>query len=130
MSGTSAVIGGQQERRRAGPAEDASSRRAPLEPRVDVRPVLHELLDELEAGQVPGADRGGVAVVVVAAVRLADPGQRVERREARALVVRVGARLQQDDGQLEVAVLDGQDQRAWSPGPGPCRTTSWAAWPR
>jgi hypothetical protein len=77
--------------------------------------MLHELLDELEAAQVPGAHRGGVAVVAVAPVRLADPGQRVERREAGSLVVRVGARLQQGDRELEVAVLDGQDQRGRPP---------------
>ena len=122
--------GGQEERGGAGPAEDAPPRRAPLEPGVDVGPVLDELLDELEAGQVPGADRGGVAVVVVAPVRLADPGQRVERREAGPLVVGVGPGLEQDGGQLEVAVLDGQDQGARPPGRAPCRPASGAAWPR
>ena len=76
---------------------------------ADVRPVLHEPLDELEAAQVPGPHGGGVAVVAVAAVRLADPGQRVERREARTLVVRGRHRLQQGDRELEVAVLDGED---------------------
>ena len=130
MSGTSAVI----EARRNGVApvllEDAPSRRAPLEPGVDVGPVLDELLDELEAGQVPGADRGGVAVVAVAPVRLADPGQGVERGEAGSLVVRVGARLEQGDGQLEVAVLDGQDQGRRPPAGGLARPTSGAAWPR
>ena len=45
-------------------AQDASARCAPFEPRVDVRPVFHKLLDELEAGQVPGADGGGVAVAI------------------------------------------------------------------
>ncbi len=114
-------MAGQEERCRAATAEDASPRGAPLQPRVDVRPVLHELLDELEAAQVPGADRGRVAALLVAPIRLADPGQRVECREARSLVVRVGPRLQQGDGQLEVSVLDGQDQRRGPPGRGSAR---------
>ena len=81
------------------------------EPRVDVRPVLDELLDELEAGQIPRADGGGIATLVVAPVRLADPGECMQRRESRSLIVRVGPRLEQVDSQLEMTILDGQDQR-------------------
>ena len=53
--------------------------------------------------------------VAVAANRLADPGDRVQRREARRLVVRIGAGLQQRRGQFEMAVFDGQDQRRGRP---------------
>ena len=128
IKGTSAVIrpGGTASRR---PGRGPPGRRRPLEPRVDVGPVLDQHVDELEAGQVPGADRGRVAALVVAPVRLADPGERMECREARPLVVRVGPGLQQGDGQLKVAVFDGEDQRR---GPPPRRgpPAVGAAWPR
>ncbi len=49
--------------------------------------------------------------VAVAANRLADPGDRVQRRVARRPSVRIGAGFQQGRGQLEMAVFDRQDQR-------------------
>ena len=98
--------GSQQERRRAGPIQHAASRSAPFQASVDVSTVFHEFLDELKAGQFSGADGWWVAALVIAAVRLADPGQGVEGREAGSLIVRIGSRVQQDDGQLKVSVLD------------------------
>ena len=63
--------------------------------------------------QIAGADRRRVAVVAVAAVRLADPSQRVQRCVAGALIVGIGAGFDQGMRQFEMAVLDGQDQRDW-----------------
>ena len=68
--------------------------------------MLHEFLDELEAAQFSGADGRRVAALVVAAVRLANPGQRVEGREAGSLIVGIGSGVEQDDGQLKMSVFD------------------------
>ena len=90
-------------------------------------PALTSSANHVEAAQVAGALGGGspsprfglrTQVIVCSA------------REARPLVVGVGAGFQQGDGQLEVAVLDGQDQRR-----GPQRALAgsvvcWVAWPR
>ena len=57
----------------------------------------------------PEPDRRRVAV---AANWLADPGDRVQRRVACRPIVRVGAGLQQGDGELEMPVFDRQNQRA------------------
>ena len=83
---------------------------AGLQAAVHVRPVRHELPHELQARQVPGPDGRGIAAV--AGVRLAHPRHRVERREAGALIVRIGAGLDQPQRELEVTVADGQRQRA------------------
>ena len=106
---------GQEGWRRAGPIEDATPRGTAGEPGVRVGAALDEAAGELEAGHRAGADRRRVARVVVAAVGLADPGQGVQRREARPLVVRVGPGVEQGGGQVEVAVLDRQDQRRGPP---------------
>ena len=48
----------------------------------------------------------------------------------RALVVGIGAGLEQGHGELEMTVLHRQDERRGPSQREPCRRTSWVAWPR
>ena len=70
---------------------------------------------------------GGFAFFVVAAARLADPGNHVQRPVARSLVIRIGAGFHEHDRQLKMAVLDRQEQRTGSRLWGRGRRPSWAA---
>ena len=74
--------GGQQERRRAHRIQTGQSQvHLPGHARVQVRSMLLKLLDNLEAGHVPGTPRRGV---VIAAARLADSAEGVQGRITRA----------------------------------------------
>jgi len=69
--------GRRQEGGRAGPVEDAPVRDARFRPQVHPGAVGDQLLDELKAGEFARADGRGVPFLVVAAARLAHPGDHV-----------------------------------------------------
>jgi len=108
------VGGRRQKGGRAGSAQDASVGHALLERQVHLGAVGNHFLDEVQAGELTRADRRRVPFFIVAAARLADPGDHVQRSEARALVIRVGAGFQENDRQFKMAVLDRQGQRTVS----------------
>src|ERR1043166_334701 len=84
-----------------------------LQPRINIRAVVHQLPGELEAGKISRA-QWGWSSVVFASVRFAHPRQRMKRCESRALVIRISARFEQSQRELEMTVLDGQDQSTGS----------------
>src|SRR6266571_3975201 len=64
---------GHQERRRAELAVLTRPALAILQPRVQVRAMLHKLFDELEAAQISGPNWRWITVVAIAAIRFANP---------------------------------------------------------
>ena len=71
--------------------------------------MIDQLLHELQAGHVA---RAIGRRIVIAAAGLADPGDDVKRRVARAGRIRISARIEQQRGQFIVRVADGEVQRA------------------
>ena len=67
-----------------------------------------ELPDDFEAAHVSRPDGRRIAV---AADRLADPSDRVQRRVAGGLSIRIGACFEQGGGQFEMSVFDGENER-------------------
>src|SRR5690606_32680036 len=67
--------------------------------------------DELEARDPPRPSGRRVSVLSVSHAGFSHLAQRVERRLTRALIVRVGASLEELDRKLEVTVLDRKEER-------------------
>ena len=107
------LVRGKQEWRGPLKIDPRGLRLAGLQACVHVGSHCNERTHELQRGEIAGALRRRVAAVV-AHLGLANPGDGVEGRESGPLVVRVGTRLQESDGQFEVPVLDGQQQGAYA----------------
>ena len=105
------LVGGEEEGRRALRIELGRLGPAGRQPRVHLGAHRDERPHELQAGKVARPFRGRIAAIV-AVLGLAHPSDRVQRGVAGALVVGVGPRFQQGDGQFKVPVLDRQQQRA------------------
>ena len=94
----------------------AERRLLPLDPDVRVRAAFEQLLRELQRRHLAGLHRRALRRIADAGravgARLAQPGDRVERRAARIRQVGVGAAIEQHRGQLVVGVDDGHAERA------------------
>src|SRR5207247_1343915 len=66
----------------------------------------------LQAAQIAGANWRRIAVVAIAAIRLAHPGERVQGGEARTPIVGISACVKQCNREFEMSILHRQNQWA------------------